>query len=181
MTAALLVAAAAVAATATRHVALPPWSPPHRREGLITPTHAANLLPILTLSHHIPTPLSPPNDHRAVQGPQDTSTLPDPLTSSPGRQVLPKARAGHPPTIPTTFRIKPPQISADLLHCASPTVLRASLDHHTLAGAAELAARPWRFPTRSSMHSHPNGRPRAAQARRDHASEPPQLPTAVSG
>ena len=53
-----------------------------------------------------------------MQGPQDTSTLPDPLTSSPGRQVLPKARAGHPPTIPTTFRIKPPQISADLTFVA---------------------------------------------------------------
>ena len=59
--------------------------------------------PILTLSHHMPTPLSLPQTAGTVGSPQSTPTPQDPPTSSPSWQVLPKARAGRLPILPNTI------------------------------------------------------------------------------
>ena len=129
--------------------------------------------PILTLSHHTPTPLSLPQTAGTGGSPQSTPTPQDPITPPQWRQVLQMARAGHPPITPTITRLNPAEPSDDLLHQANLTSMRPHHDPTSSAGADELPACPRRVPTRSSMHPHTHGRPRAAQASCARADEPP--------
>ena len=89
------------------------------------------------------------------------------------------ARAGHPPITPTVTRLKPAEPSTNLMHQANLTSMRPHHDPTSSAGADELPACPRRVPTRSSMHPHTHGRPRAAQACCARADEPPQRPSST--